>query len=56
MPALRKSVFEGERVIRAIFKGREQDGKASQFCKLMDFDILITDDEVEAANGGDQGQ
>ena len=43
-------VFEGERVYSGnIFKGREHTERLRNSCKLMDFDIPISDDEVDAA-------
>ena len=43
-------VFEGERVYSGtIFKGREHTERLRNSCKLMDFDIPITDEEVDAA-------
>ena len=43
-------VFEGERVYSGtIFKGREHTERLRNSCRLMDFDIPITDDEVDAA-------
>ena len=43
-------VFEGERVYSGnIFKGREHTERLRNSCKLMDFDIHISDDEVDAA-------
>ena len=43
-------VFEGERVYSGtIFKGREHTERLRTSCKLMDFDIPITDEEVDAA-------
>ena len=43
-------VFEGERVYGGtIFKGREHTERLRNSCKLMDFDIPLSDDEVDAA-------
>ena len=43
-------VFEGERVYSGtIFKGREHTERLRNSCRLLDFDIPITDDEVDAA-------
>lgn len=43
-------VFEGERVYSGtIFKGREHTERLRNSCKLMDFDIPLGDDEVDAA-------
>ena len=43
-------VFEGERVYSGnIFKGREHTERLRNSCKLLDFDIPISDDEVDAA-------
>ena len=43
-------VFEGERVYSGnIFKGREHTERLRNSCKLMDFDIPISDDDVDAA-------
>ena len=43
-------VFEGERVYSGnIFKGREHTERLRNSCKLMDFDIPISDDEIDAA-------
>ncbi len=43
-------VFEGERVYSGtIFKGREHTERLRNSCKIMDFDIPLTDDEVDAA-------
>ena len=43
-------VFEGERVYSGpIFKGREHTERLRNSCKLMDFDIPISDEEVDAA-------
>ena len=43
-------VFEGERVYSGnIFKGREHTERLRNSCKLMDFDIPISDAEVDAA-------
>ena len=43
-------VFEGERVYSGtIFKGREHTERLRNSCRLLDFDIPISDDEVDAA-------
>ena len=43
-------VFEGERVYSgSIFKGREHTERLRNSCKIMDFDIPLSDDEVDAA-------
>ena len=43
-------VFEGERVYGgAIFKGREHTERLRTSCQLLDFDIPISDEEVDAA-------
>ena len=43
-------VFEGERVYSGtIFKGREHTERLRNSCKIMDFDIPLSDDEVDAA-------
>ena len=43
-------VFEGERVYSGtIFKGREHTQRLRNSGKLMDFDIPMTDDEIDAA-------
>ena len=43
-------VFEGERVYRGkIFKGREHTKRLRNSAKILDFDLPISDEEVEAA-------
>ena len=43
-------VFEGERVYSGtIFKGREHTERLRNSCKIMDFDIPLSDDEVDMA-------
>ena len=43
-------VFEGERVYSGtIFKGREHTERLRNSCKIMDFDIPLSDDEVDVA-------